>query len=222
MAMTDNTTALEALRDQTAALPSAAKSVAGVAFGYSGATGDYAVSGEWLDNTATQIQSLTGATGGLTTTQMTEQLEVENQNVQNALEVLAVKGVTVPDGANSGNLVELIAGIDVGGGGGAESNCAVTVRVSITAGGTADLHYAKLNTDGTISDMHETVDNRVDTNIEMRPGSIITIITYLNGFPEIPVCDIIPTENGSCRITGPSQKVFVVYVKDACAVRVMT
>lgn len=116
MAMTDNTTALEALRDQTAALPSAAKSVAGVAFGDSGATGDYAVSGEWLDNTATQIQSLTGATGGLTTTQMTEQLGTEYANVQNALATLAAKGVTVPDGANSNDLVELIAAIEAGGG----------------------------------------------------------------------------------------------------------
>ena len=117
MALTDNRTALEALRDQANALPAAAQSVDGVAFGDTGATGDYAVPGDWLDNTATQIQSLTGATGGLTTEQMSTQLYTEYANVQNALAVLATKGVTIPDGANSNNLVELIAAIEVGGGG---------------------------------------------------------------------------------------------------------
>lgn len=74
----------------------------------------YAVPKTWLDNTAAQIQGLTGVAGGLTTAQMSAQLEIEKQNVQNALSTLATKGVTVPDGANSNNLVELIGAIEAG------------------------------------------------------------------------------------------------------------
>lgn len=90
----------------------------------------YAVSKDWLDNTATQIQSLTGATGGLTIEQMSEQLDVEYENVQNAFTALeAVGAKIIALSPTSSDLVEVINTINADAGSGVEGFSACTVRV---------------------------------------------------------------------------------------------
>ena len=81
MSLKSNTTDLKGMQDQVNTLPPAPQSVDGVEFGDTGATGDYAISGEWLDNTATQIQNLTGATSNLTTAQMQSELTTAKTNI---------------------------------------------------------------------------------------------------------------------------------------------
>jgi hypothetical protein len=65
---------------------------------------------------ADQIRGLLGLTGAMGLDAMAANLETEKTNITNALTALAEKGVTVPAGANSGNLAGLIAAIEAGGG----------------------------------------------------------------------------------------------------------
>ena len=89
-------------------LQSAPQSADGIVFGNSEASGNYSVTGEWLENMATKIQSLTGASGGLTTEQMDTELdtaitEVDKQSniISETSEILSTK--TGSNGGSSGS-----------------------------------------------------------------------------------------------------------------------
>ena len=69
-----------------------------------------------LTGIADMIRSLLGLTGTMTTDQMQTNLTTEQANITAALAALAEKGVTVPAGATSNELEELIRAISVGGG----------------------------------------------------------------------------------------------------------
>ena len=78
----------------------------------------YSIDNTTLTNIANPIRTLRGLSGALTPEEMAANAGTEQSNVTAALAALAEKGVTVPDGANSDDLAELIGAIESGGSGG--------------------------------------------------------------------------------------------------------
>lgn len=85
----------------------------------------YSINDTTLTNIANPLRKLRGLTDGMTPEEMAVNAGAVQTNVTGALAKIAEKGVSVPDGANSDHLPELIAAIETGGGGTAEI-CTVT------------------------------------------------------------------------------------------------
>lgn len=71
----------------------------------------YSIEGTTLTNIANPLRTLRGVTGGMTPEEMASNANTVQANVTNALAKVAEKGVTVPSGANSDDLAELIESI---------------------------------------------------------------------------------------------------------------